>query len=537
MKKPRYLLSGAGIIVLCLVVFYSTDIIGKSQISSALSAEKRADIIIIDNMNLFGKLEKPSVEFLHDAHTEALAKKNKSCDTCHLKQEDQFYPKYKRVKDTNREEVMNIYHDGCIACHGEMRLAGEKAGPVECDDCHREQKKYTSVRQPMGFDQSLHGRHVQAYEKKCEQCHHEYDEKTKKLFYEKGKEGTCRYCHKRETEDNRLSMRISAHIDCINCHLKNKEKNQGKESVDFPVNCSGCHDSAAQKKIKKLDIIPRLERNQPDMVMIKTGIESLDVPGKNRMSLVPFNHQAHEGYNNTCRVCHHEQMKKCSECHTLGGSAEGKGVNLELAMHKKDAERSCVGCHTIQYSKENNCAGCHQFTAADDKMSDNVCSVCHMKLPEGMKLDENTAQLLLESRPEKPETYSQEDIPEKIVMDKFSKKYEPVEFPHRKIVNSITEKIKDSKLANYFHAEKETVCSGCHHNIPVSEKLTGCSNCHPKTFNVKDMHKPGIIGAYHIQCMDCHATMGIEKVGCVECHKEKKDESSADSGQAPTTPE
>ena len=525
MKKPSYLLSWTGILALCLGFFYSTDISGKSQVADNESPEKRADIIIIDGMRSFGKLEKASVEFPHESHTKALSKVKKSCDTCHLQKENaqkekNFIPLFNRItnKDKSRVEVMNIYHDGCIACHGEMRLAGEKTGPVECDDCHRDKKKYASFVQPMGFDKSLHYRHVKAHEKKCETCHHEYDEKTKKLFYAKEKEGTCRYCHQLESKDNRLSMRISSHIACINCHLRS----QSKTEIILPVNCSECHTLEAQKKIKKLDPVPRLERKQPDMVMIKTGVDELDVAGKNRMHLVPFNHKAHEEYNDTCRVCHHQQMKKCSACHTLHGAEEGKGINLELAMHKKESDHSCVGCHARQYEQKPQCAGCHQFTPAQKRMSDASCFVCHMELPEGMKLDENTAKILLESRPEKPEYHVQEDIPEKLTIKKFAKKYEPVEFPHRKIVNKITENIADSKLATTFHAQKGTICSGCHHNAPPSKKTTGCGNCHAKTFNAKDMHKPGIIGAYHIQCMECHTTMKIKKNGCVDCHKEKK---------------
>lgn len=524
MKKPRYLLPWAGLLLLCVVVFYSTDIRGKIQTTDKASPEQRADIIIIDISNPFGKLEKPSVEFLHEAHTDALARKKLDCNTCHLTKEDQLIPKFKRLTDTDRIEVMNIYHDGCITCHGDMKVAGEKSGPVECDDCHRETKKYSSSRQPMGFDTSLHARHVEAHEKKCEQCHHKYDEKNKKLIYAKGEEGTCRYCHKQETIENTSSMRLSSHIGCINCHMKNMAKNKEKEPINFPVNCSGCHEAAAQQKIKKLEIIPRLERNQPDMLMIKTGDEALDLPGKNRMSLVPFNHKSHEGYNNTCRVCHHESMKKCSECHTLNGSDEGKGVNLEQAMHKKDATRSCIGCHAIQYGQKT-CAGCHDFISHDRSKSEESCLVCHVKLLEGVEINEKTAQYLLEERSKKKaKVYSEEDIPEMIVIKKLSKKYEPVEFPHRKIVNTIAKNMVENKLAATFHAGNEAICKGCHHNTPPSKKPTGCDSCHTKPFDDKDIHKPGIVGAYHIQCMDCHTSMKIEKVGCVDCHKEKQNQ-------------
>ena len=48
------------------------------------AAEIRADIIQIDSMNGFGKLERPGVTFLHQKHTDALEKIGKDCATCHL---------------------------------------------------------------------------------------------------------------------------------------------------------------------------------------------------------------------------------------------------------------------------------------------------------------------------------------------------------------------------------------------------------------------------------------------------------------------
>ena len=514
MKKGKYWFCWTAVIAVFISCFYSTGLY--SSILVEESSRKRADVIKIDFMSAFGKLEKSPVEFLHDSHTEALAKKNKDCKTCHLTENDCLYPKFKRTTDTGRIEVMNIYHEGCISCHGEMKVAQEKAGPVECDGCHREKRQYSSSLQPMGFDKFLHFRHSKAHEKKCEQCHHEYDEKTKKLFYAKGKEGTCRYCHEQYTKKNRVSMRMASHIACINCHIKSQAQNK----INLPVNCSKCHDPSEQKKIKKPADLPRMEKNQPDILMIKTGVQTLDMPGKNRMNLVPFNHKSHEGYSNTCRICHHQSMKKCSECHTLNGSDDGKGVPLQQAMHRKDATQSCIGCHEMK-QRDKNCAGCHRFTTKEQTMDDDSCLLCHTEFPKGAEINEKTAQLLLAKRPQKSKTYKKEDIPEMIVIKKLSEKYKPVEFPHRKIVSTITENIADNKLAAYFHAEKGTICKGCHHNSPATNKPTLCSSCHGKPFDEKDMHKPGIIGAYHIQCMECHTYMKIDKVGCTDCHKEK----------------
>jgi hypothetical protein len=256
MKKKKRLAYLACMFSIAAVSIFCSELYG-SDPRAADSSRFRADLIVIDGMSSFGRLKKQPVEFLHDAHTEALTKKNLDCTTCHLTEKDRLSPKFKRIKDTDRKEVMNLYHKECLSCHGEMKLAGEEAGPVECDGCHREKAQYVSSRQPMGFDQSLHFRHSEAQDGKCERCHHEYDEKEKKLFYAKGKEGTCRYCHKAETKDNLISMRLASHIACISCHTGNL----AKKLDSGPVQCLGCHDPAAREKIKNYGPFPEWNEN------------------------------------------------------------------------------------------------------------------------------------------------------------------------------------------------------------------------------------------------------------------------------------
>ena len=526
MNKGKNLIRLAGVFAVFTIIIYGTSPYGAGQIVKD-SSRIRADLIKIDTMAAFGRLEKPPVVFLHDAHTEALAKKNLDCTACHLTEKDQIFPKFKRIKDIDRIAVMNIYHTECIACHGEMKVAREKAGPVECDGCHRAESQYASSRQPMGFDISLHSRHSEAQEKKCERCHHEYDEKEKKLFYAKEKEGTCRYCHKAETKDNVISIRLASHIACINCH----SKTLAKKLASGPVTCSGCHDLAAQQKIKKISPIPRMERKQPDIVLIKSApkdaVMDADMENQNRMKFVPFDHQAHENYNDTCRVCHHETLKPCNQCHALAGTEEGKGVNLENAMHQAGAAESCLGCHETQKGAEN-CAGCHAPMGKISKRKDDLCQKCHMMpVSETEKVlnsdaENSLAAEMLKSRKSVIGTYPEKDIPEKVVIKHLSKDYEPVDFPHRKIVHALMDKIKNNKLAGYFHSDEGSICKGCHHNSPVSKKPPQCGSCHGKAFDENNPLKPGIIGAYHQQCMGCHQEMGIEKpAGCTDCHKKK----------------
>jgi hypothetical protein len=512
-------------LITAVALFYGGLLYGVEH-NSTESSGFRSDLIQIDVMTAFGRLEKQPVEFLHDAHTEALAGKNLGCTTCHLVENNRISIKFKRIKDADRKETMNVYHKGCISCHGEMKVAKEKAGPIECEGCHGETSRYTSSRLPMGFDKSLHFRHSKAEQNKCEKCHHEYDEKDKKLFYAKDREGTCRYCHGAETRDSVISMRLASHTACIDCHLKNQEKN----IKSGPATCRGCHASEERNKIKQISPVPRMERKQPDIVVMKsekagvgTGTGEL-----NRMNAVAFDHRNHEAASDTCRVCHHETMKPCNECHTLTGIKEGNGVTLEKAMHQPDAGESCMGCHARQQEKKN-CSGCHAPMGKTIQKEEKSCGNCHMMpaIEKGKSVSPDAEKAfaadMLGSRKKMTGALPENEIPEKIIIDKLSKEYEAVDFPHRRIVKALVNNIKDSTLAAYFHNREGSICKGCHHNAPVSKNPPPCASCHAKAPDVEDPVRPAIVGAYHLQCIGCHNNMKIKKPdGCTGCHKEKK---------------
>ncbi len=547
MKKRKFLLEWVSKILVMLLFILVLGIEAKEiKGQSGEIREQRADIITIDTLKSFGVLERPEVVFLHDFHTDALEKDNKDCKACHLPEKpdnDRLSLRFKRLQDTDKQEVMDIYHAECIGCHKEISAAGQEAGPVEiCGDCHGEKVRAISSRQPMGFDKSLHFRHTKATtaapqkdqwkkdkeknKNDCGLCHHEYDEKVKKLFYAKEKEGSCRYCHMKETEENRISMRLASHLACIDCHKKtvaNKKK-------AGPVKCSGCHDLKKQQMIEKVEAVPRIERKQPDIVLIKAKEQETDKGALvARMNPVPFDHKAHEKYNEACIVCHHASLDSCNKkCHATKGSKDGDFVNLERAMHQRGYDKSCLGCHEIN-QKEPKCAACHAFISGPP-MLESSCIICHMKpLLKNTKAaasDEVViAQMLLQSRKATIGTYKDEDIPEKAIIKELEDKYEPVELPHRKIVKSLLNNIKDNKLASYFHAEKGTICQSCHHNSPLDKKPPRCGSCHGRPFDERNILRPGIKGAYHQQCMGCHQVLNLKKpksTECNDCHKEKK---------------
>ena len=347
MLKGKSLLLGAVVFVAIVIAFIFTMNAFDDQALSKTPDQTqtvmyRADIITFDTMDAFGKLKKPKAVFLHDLHTDALEKKHKDCMTCHKVENGRMSPKFMHTKEIGREELTKIYCDNCTKCHSEMIAAGEKAGPVKCDECHRKRPLIKSSRVEMGFDKSLHYRHLKAQKDQCERCHHEYNEKTQKLFYAKGQEGTCRYCHKKKTQTDEtikvISMRLASHFACIDCH----QKTRAKQMYAGPVRCSGCHDVREQLKIEKITHVPRLKRGQPDNILIKTGDPKGHIP---QMMRVPFDHKAHEEYNDTCRVCHLASLDSCVKCHPLTGSRDKKKITLETIFHKHGHQSSCIGCH------------------------------------------------------------------------------------------------------------------------------------------------------------------------------------------------
>lgn len=525
MEKGRLLLLRTGIFAAAAVIAFFGISVSAVMNTGNASESGRADVVVIDTAKQFGHLERPPVVFLHDKHTDALEKKGKDCSTCHLSTDGKMSLKFKRTEDASKTAIMDIYHENCIECHREAH-PGEPTGPASCGECHKEKPDVVSARIEMGLDHSLHFRHVKAREKKCEDCHHAYDAAAKKLVYKKGEEGTCRYCHKAQTEENRVSMSIASHTQCIACH---RETLAAKKTAG-PVKCAGCHGEDERLAIAKLDEIPRMERNQPDITLVRTKLTAGERTPQMRMPPVPFDHKAHEKYNDTCRVCHHADLKTCGTCHTLTGAKEGNWVKLSQAMHMKNTDQSCIGCHTDRQT-DKNCAGCHgsiQKTGKEEK----TCKQCHEK-----PISEDLAQLSgdalkkaeglfagvqLENRKLHRATYPQDAIPEKVLIKELSNKYEPVDFPHRKIVNTLVKNIEKNNLAAYFHMETGTVCQGCHHNSPATDKPPRCGNCHGKPFDENAPGRPGISGAYHQQCLKCHEYMKIEKPSeCIDCHKEK----------------
>lgn len=487
------------------------------------------NLIAIAHVEVFGKLERPQVIFDHKKHEEAL--KDEGCKICHKVDEDGqiIFDFPKTVKGKGEKALMNAYHDECIECHKKKSREDKKTGPVVCADCHSKEKEKLLVKYPeVKFDFAYHDKHVKKLKEKlgrddCSLCHHSYDpyeeDENLRLVYEEGTEESCYYCHDLEakrgpelslitkvTSEKGLSIRKASHQQCLNCHLVFIQKGD-KEAG--PVECIKCH-TGKYKTSEELAKVEKPSRNQPERPYI--NIENA------RMKGVVFNHKSHESYADTCRRCHHETLKTCKDCHSLTGKAEGKWINIANAYHRVFSEHSCAGCHNKEKAKKE-CNGCHYYIVPVDIESMNPkkdsCGICHSgptPLPTPQPL--TTAGL------------NQEKIKE-VTVKVLEKEYEPSKFPHLDIINKLMKISNDSKLATYFHRNRDTICEGCHHrsqSIAEAQKDNppNCRNCHMINYDRKNLNKIRLLSAYHGQCLGCHEKMLLEKGRkCSECHKEK----------------
>jgi hypothetical protein len=200
-------------------------------------------------------------------------------------------------------------------------------------------------------------------------------------------------------------------------------------------------------------------------------------------------------------------------------------------MHKRDADAGCIGCHTSRQAMPE-CAGCHTSDAvAKAGAAENSCKTCHMQSDAAnppsadAEMNKMIAQELLDGRRPVTGTLPLDQIPETVTIKVLSDLYEPAVMPHRKIVLNLVQKIEGNRLASYFHTDMTTVCQGCHHNSPASAKPPQCSSCHGKSAEMLNLTRPGLMAAYHQQCIQCHDKMGLEKPAsreCTACHAKRK---------------
>ena len=89
-------------------------------------------------------------------------------------------------------------------------------------------------------------------------------------------------------------------------------------------------------------------------------------------------------------------------------------------------------------------------------------------------------------------------------------------------INVLSNIYKGSVFTHRLHAEMSEMtggCISCHHFNPPG-KIAPCRECHEATLLHKDLSKPGLKGAYHRQCMNCHRNWS-HQTDCTVCHELK----------------
>ena len=282
--------------------------------SDMTSPEGGVDLIVMDALLPLGKLERPSVRFPHEMH--AAGGEEASCLLCHEARPGEdagIFFTFKGRDGLSREEIKDLYHTECINCHAEREVARKPTGPQVCSGCH---VNPTAVQFPsshsVDFNPSLHTLHTEKAAIDCQACHDVFDEDGRK----------------------EASSGNASHDLCIACHLSDK----ARENSNAPLNCTGCHEA-------------------PSMPLEEIELAENKVHGGE----VDFDHDLHEMADISCEVCHHKEPEtSCDQCHTDGDSIKGGGVSLQVAMHTKNEERSCVGCHeAMGAGVVDDCTGCH----------------------------------------------------------------------------------------------------------------------------------------------------------------------------------
>jgi hypothetical protein len=100
--------------------------------------------------------------------------------------------------------------------------------------------------------------------------------------------------------------------------------------------------------------------------------------------------------------------------------------------------------------------------------------------------------------------HSADQAPEIIKIDTLEGNYEATIFTHK------------------LHAEMSFMsggCKSCHHFNPPG-KVLSCIECHDPQLANNDLSKPGLKGAYHRQCLNCHREWS-HSTNCTVCHERK----------------
>ena len=121
---------------------------------------------------------------------------------------------------------------------------------------------------------------------------------------------------------------------------------------------------------------------------------------------------------------------------------------------------------------------------------------------------------------------SQQEAPETVTIDALANLYQPVAFSH--VRHARLAPCKDCHHHTTGHLDMDPNCVRCHAHSPESTTVS-CEDCHShKQFypeqvtagdnpNLYHIDKPGLKGAYHLNCLPCHVAKNAPS-HCEGCH-------------------
>jgi hypothetical protein len=118
------------------------------------------------------------------------------------------------------------------------------------------------------------------------------------------------------------------------------------------------------------------------------------------------------------------------------------------------------------------------------------------------------------------------DAPDTVTIDAMAKLYEPVKFSHKR--HTKLARCNDCHHFTTGHQDMDPNCIRCHAHSPEASTVS-CKGCHSKKQfypeqviaaenpNLYHIDKPGLKGAYHLNCVPCHVEKNAPS-DCTGCH-------------------
>lgn len=90
------------------------------------------------------------------------------------------------------------------------------------------------------------------------------------------------------------------------------------------------------------------------------------------------------------------------------------------------------------------------------------------------------------------------------------------EGPAEAILYHLTETYQPVRFSHALHTALAPDCGACHHHHSELEPTPPCRECHGRQSG--SLERPGLKGAYHRLCMQCHREAGSGPLECESCH-------------------